>query len=785
LKLTREVGDRDETRPRHVTVWRSLALALAIMMLGAFGRAGAAEDAATASYVGVEACAACHQAETKLWRGSHHDLAMQHVNETSVLGDFNNTSFEHFGVRSRFFRDGAKYLVETDGADGKLATFEIKFTFGVEPLQQYLVEFPDGRLQPLPIAWDSRPKDKGGQRWFHLYPDERIGADDELHWTKLAQNWNFMCASCHTTNLHKNFDAKTDTFRTTYSEINVACEACHGPGSRHVDWAKAGANAAEADKGLIVGFNERANANWTRAEGAPSPHRAAPPAALRKEVETCGLCHARAAELKEDWIPGHDLSESHLVTPIERQLYTADGQMIDHEETYNYVPFKQSRMFAAGVTCSDCHDPHSAKLRVSPTQTCLSCHSAELATSAHTHHEKADGAPECVSCHMPAHSYMVVDVRHDHSFRIPRPDLSVALGTPNACNDCHRDKDAQWAKAAVEKWFGPQRKGFQTYAPAFHAAWNEDRDAEALLTEAAKPEASPAVARASALSALEAYPSAAAINTARASLSDPDPMVRIGALDALAALPVARTAPLIAPRLSDPALAVRLHAVSELATAKETELPPADRDAFLRAAAEFEATQRLNADRPEARATLAGFYVVRGKLDEAEQEYLAALKQNPLFTPAAIGLADIYRQRGQSDKAIYVLKSAAAAGGGAAAHHALGLELVRAKRYDEALAELKRAVELAPDDSRFAYVYAVALHSLGQGEPAMAEIDRALKLHPYDRELLSGALSFHREAGDLAGTLAYAERLAALVPDDAQLAAFVASLKQRMKQGQP
>jgi hypothetical protein len=191
-----------------------------------------------ATFVGSETCAVCHQAETQLWRGSQHKLAMDHATDKSVLGDFNDAMFEYYGVHSRFFRRDGKFLVETDGPDGKLATFEIKYTFGVDPLQQYLVEFPDGRLQALSLAWDSRPTDKGGQRWFHLYPDEDIRYDDVLHWTKLNQNWNFMCAECHSTGVRKNYDAASDRFATTWAEISVGCETCHGEGSRHVVWAR-------------------------------------------------------------------------------------------------------------------------------------------------------------------------------------------------------------------------------------------------------------------------------------------------------------------------------------------------------------------------------------------------------------------------------------------------------------------------------------------------------------------------------------------------------------------
>ena len=161
---------------------------------------------------------------------------MQRTSPCSAI--LTTRAFEYFDVQFRFFRKDGKFFVETDGPDGKLATFEVKYTFGVDPLQQYLIEFPDGRLQALSVAWDSRPKDKGGQRWFHLYPNENIRHDDVLHWTKLNQNWNFMCAECHSTGVQKNYDAAADRFATKWSEISVGCEACHGAGSRHVAWAR-------------------------------------------------------------------------------------------------------------------------------------------------------------------------------------------------------------------------------------------------------------------------------------------------------------------------------------------------------------------------------------------------------------------------------------------------------------------------------------------------------------------------------------------------------------------
>ena len=514
------------------------------------------DELPAATFAGSETCAGCHRAEAELWHGSQHKHAMDHATEKSVLGDFSDATFDYYGVRSRFFRKGDKFLVETDGPDGKLATFEVKYTFGIDPLQQYLIQFPDGRLQALSIAWDSRPKEAGGQRWFHLYPNEKISHDDILHWTKLNQNWNFMCAECHSTGVRKNYDAASDRFATTFAEISVGCEACHGQGSRHVGWARDRKSwwpfgkTDDPAKGLIVRFDERSNVTWPIDAKTGNATRSTAPATLRKEVETCGLCHARRGQFSENWLPGRWLSETHVVSPISRGLYHADGQMLD--EVYNYGSFKQSKMFAAGVTCSDCHEPHSAKLRASGDGVCLQCHAPDkYAAAAHHRHEGVSPPLGCASCHMPARTYMVVDRRHDHSFRIPRPDLSVKLNTPNACNDCHSDKSTEWTAAAIERWHGPSRKGFQNYAAGLHAAWTGRADAATLLAGIAADPQAPGIARASALTELGSRVSPSNIDLARRGLTDPDPMVRIGALDMLEGVPLTQRWPLASPLLTD------------------------------------------------------------------------------------------------------------------------------------------------------------------------------------------------------------------------------------------
>ena len=289
-------------------------------------------DASAATFVGSETCAGCHQAEAKLWHGSHHQQAMDHATEKSVLGDFNDASFDYYGVHSRFFRKDGKFLVETDGPDGKLATFEVKYTFGVYPLQQYLIEFPDGRIQALSIAWDSRPKEQGGQRWFHLYPNEEIKHDDILHWTKLNQNWNFMCAECHSTGVQKNYDAANDRYHTHGRKLASAARPATAkaramlPGhatsraggrSESMRISPKGSRCASTSAAMSPGATIRRPA--TRSAMSLRP-------LLRKEVETCGLCHARRGEFSEDWVPGQWLSDTHVVSGSATDSITPTGK---------------------------------------------------------------------------------------------------------------------------------------------------------------------------------------------------------------------------------------------------------------------------------------------------------------------------------------------------------------------------------------------------------------------------------------------------------------------------
>jgi tetratricopeptide (TPR) repeat protein/ssDNA-binding Zn-finger/Zn-ribbon topoisomerase 1 len=696
-------------------------LSVLILPLAALAACGGPEDGPSAgdseaAYVGRESCAECHPVEHELWQGSHHDLAMEPADETTVLGDFDDATFTHYGVTSDFFRQGDTFMVRTEGPDGQLAEYEVAYTFGFDPLQQYLAKLPNGRMQTLPLCWDTRPAADGGQRWFHIYPDEPIPPDDVLHWTGPAQNWNHMCAECHSTNVRKNYHAAEDHFETTFSEVDVSCEACHGPGSLHVEWARDGHR--EGDPRLVGSVTDSVAVVWTIEPDADTAKRSVRRTS-QAELETCARCHSRRAMISEDWVPGQSLMNTHRPALLTEELYHADGQILD--EVYVWGSFLQSKMYREGVTCTDCHEPHAARVLAQGNALCGKCHLASKfdMPSHHFHKEGSTGA-SCVECHMPASTYMVVDPRRDHSLRIPRPDLSVRLGTPNACNVCHADSSYEWAAAAAEEWWGPVSSDEPAHwAETIHAARTWQAGAGEKLVRLAADRSAPAIVRATAVMLLPRDAGAKASDAIQVALNDEDPLVRMAALGLLDSVDPMPRMQIGYRHLSDPVRSVRLEAASTLASVPPGLLPEEQRTKLDEVLEEYRAVQELNADRAEAHLNLGSLHARRGELDEAIREYRIALEIMPSFGPAWVNLADVYRQRGHEAEAERKLRAALeAVPEPADIHLALGLSLVRRGRRAEALAQFEMAAQLQPDEPYYQYVLSVALHSSGDGEAA-------------------------------------------------------------------
>jgi tetratricopeptide (TPR) repeat protein len=589
-----------------------------------------------------------------------------------------------------------------------------------------------------------------------------------------------MCADCHSTNLEKNYDAASGEYRTTWSDIDVGCEACHGPGSTHVEWARKAeatpVDHTDTDKGLTVQLDERAGVAWNIDQAAGHAVRSK---VLEKRVEldVCGRCHARREALSPEYRPGDRLLDHFRPSLLNQELYHADGQIDD--EVYVYGSFLQSRMHAKGVTCSDCHEPHSLALRFEGNALCGQCHSAARFDShKHHHHNPGETGGQCVNCHMPARNYMVVDARRDHSFRIPRPDLSVATGTPNACNLCHADEGAQWAQEKVTAWYGEQDR--QHYATAFSAANHHRIDAEEALLRVAGDQGTPGIVRGTALGLLGNGITSRSLPVIRQVTRDSDPLVRMGAVNALVALPPQLRAEMGVPLLSDPLRVIRTETARQLAGIPADVFPVSSRDALESALAEYKSVQRFNADRPESLSSLANLALQEGEIDEAERLHEQAIELAPYYVPAYVNLADLYRARGDEARSsallIEALKKNPQSG---ALYHALGLAQVRMGDAEAGTASLKRACDLAPAVARYAYVYAVALNSQGQSEQALRLLRETHVQFENDQDVLFMLAAIHRDRNELEQALQYADRLIRIAPDKPDVQALRRELRNR------
>ncbi|MFM7842798.1 MAG: multiheme c-type cytochrome [Planctomycetota bacterium] len=813
---------------------RTWAIVLVCLALGFLSAALFADwwiglpTTAQAEYVGRSSCVTCHAREAALYAGSHHDQAMDVATDESVRGDFNDATLEHHDITSRMFRRDGRFFVNTEGPDGQLADFEVKYVLGVDPLQNYMVEFdrPDdmpaheiARLQVLRITWDTQ-----GKRWFYLNPpgsNERLAPDDLLNWTSVAQRWNTMCADCHSTNLQKNFDVASGIYHTTFSEIDVSCESCHGPGSLHVQLASA--RSLFWDRKLGYGL--------APLKAEPNDH----------EIHACAPCHARRRQLAAGTRPGDNFYDAYSHSLLEPTTYHADGQIQD--EVYEFGSFTQSKMYHKNIRCSNCHDPHSAKLKHPGNQLCTSCHAHSAGKydgPSHHHHEPNSSGAQCVNCHMPETHYMDVDPRRDHSLRVPRPGMSVELGTPNACTQCHlqvdksvaklpeskraglkrsedwlpaaeRDGDVRaelqrmdkWCADAARRWWGTKADDPKHYAYTLQAAREHPADTMPQLKRLARDKSQPSLARATAIEHLAALPIRETLNAAADALHDDHPAVRLAALQRFenellslrgvlesgqppnSLINDYRTAlkPL-RPLLADPRAVIRLETTRLLAM-----VPEALREQILTSAEQRQYKLLLkdvisglqhDNDRAGGHMNLALFYERADADRQAEAAYRQAIVVEPLVAGARSNLAQLLDRR-----AARLLQSAANDARGAAATNMstdpastdpvksekqrAAVERLqteaRALRQDE-LPLLRRDAEQLPEDIGLQYRYAMSLYLNEEPEAAIAVLLPAAQRQPAAENVLLGLALLYQKTGQLENARTWAQRLVDLQPKD-------------------
>jgi len=714
------------------------------------------------SFVGAATCIECHKREYDLWKGSHHDLAMDVATDSTVLGDFNNYEFRHRGEVHRFFRKGEKFFVNTEGETGKFEDFEVSYTFGYTPLQQYLVPFEGGRLQCLPIAWDT---EQG--KWFHLgdtvYTDEEVGPGNWLHWTRQAQNWNGMCADCHSTNLKKNYNPVTKTYNTTWSEIDVSCEACHGPSSDHLVWAALpeGSRPADVNTGLIVRTRDLTN---------------------EELLNVCARCHSRRAILGDYTDDNSDLLNYMIPMLTAQPLYHVDGQILD--EVYEYGSFTQSRMFEQEVMCSDCHDSHSSKTIEPDNRLCLQCHRPDIYDTPKHHFHKMDpgtgderlinrGEPEyvegtgaqCVNCHMTGRYYMGNDYRRDHSFRIPRPDLTAKTGAPNACNDCHKDKSTAWSQSYILKWYGERTRPH--YGETFAAAEKGDRSVISDLILYSENELFPLMVRATAIRFLGRFNTRESNRAVERALTDPASLVRHTAVMSCNPENIASYEKLMMPLLNDPVKGIRAEAAIRLSEVREDQLSPAALKARRAALDEYREINLYNADFPGGLFNLGIMYANAGDFPKAEAAYREALGVDDQFYMAKVNLATVSAQQGRHTEAERLLRELLRDHPDLhELNSSLAMLLAEQGRYEESREFFLKAARLMPEQTRIIYNLGLLENTLGNTARAEEYLLKALNREPGNYDYLYAMATFSLEHGMKDKALKYARQLADRFPGD-------------------
>ena len=674
-------------------------------------------------YVGRDACIDCHPSEYKDWKGSDHDLAMDFANDSTVLGDFNNVELIRNNQKHKCYKKDSSFFVFTDSENGKMQEYQVKYVFGHFPLQNYLVEFPGGRLQTLAMTWNSKDKE-----WFYMadsvYKNMTVNHNNWLHWTNQAQNWNSMCANCHSTNLKKGYDHKTDSYHTTWFEIDVSCEACHGPASEHLKWANLAEYARKefTNYGLIIKTSGIDNKEY---------------------VDNCARCHSRRNNFSD-----FDTQSNNIYNYIAPSLPTEPNWYIDgqiHSEDYVYGSFTQSKMYMHDVKCNDCHNVHSGKLLFEDNKLCTQCHIAEnYDKPSHTHHKgfgqegkslisaagvkfEVGSGTLCINCHMHGQNFMGVDYRRDHSFRIPRPDLSEKFGSPNACNQCHKDETNQWAQSSIEQWFGKSRH-FQ-YGEAFYNAVAENPHAEKTLHRIIKDELYAPPIRSIALSLL-IHDDIATEEVLFNSLKSIEPSIRISAIRRMN-INSQKSLDQLLVLLNDEFKAVRLEAFQRIVDIDTSLLSKGQKVTFRSVKQEQYQMLLYNSDFPVGKFNLANYYSSQGEYQQAEKMYLAALQQDSELSAARMNLARLYSIIGQPKKAEtqmqqYVKENPTDGAG----FYNYGLILSENKKYQQSLNSLLKASELSPENGRIDYNVAMLYEFFGEKDNAEKYLQRRINNHP-------------------------------------------------------
>lgn len=704
-------------------------------------------------------CVGCHAGQVKQWRTSDHGKAMDHATIETVLGNFDNATITHFSQRATFSRKNGKFLATLTEAD-EAAQYTISYVFGHYPLQQYLIETENGRFQVFPFAWDSRDEKEGGQRWYPNYEDEDIGVNDRLHWKQPMQNWNGMCADCHSTGLTRNFDTDTLAFNSHFDAINVSCASCHGDMANHYKLDSNALSSTHASKtGTAINNDtapysqntlstgeQKAMGQWLLKEGDKIASwqelengEYKPAKRDNSFMDTCFGCHSLRSPLTDGINPEHHYLDQFTPSLLISPLYFADGQI--KEEVYVYGSFLQSRMYEAGVNCIDCHNPHTMKLKVEGNGLCLQCHSAQAYEGEkHTKHPRNSGAGQCVNCHMPTRTFMGVDARRDHSFSIPTPHVSAKTGAPNACLKCH-EKDNDWVSKQLNEWYG-RDSTLNSDEEKYIAFMHGEAMGKNEMLRLAHAKTLPVIKRATVVTMLSSRIETLTDRDLRPFIRNKEPLMRLAAAQAGRALPADQRLKSYKGLLNDKLKSIRVAAVNNLIGLCIDSAP------FNEALDELNVSNTINQWRGEGNLNQSLIEYQLGNIQEAETLLKQGIQADPFFEANYINLAELYRSQNKAELEKQTLEEAVkAVPNSDIVYYSLGMLNIRQQNKPAAVKLFKKASELAPTNTQNWYIYALALDNIGKTQNAITVLKEGLS-HVRDRRLIELGMSFSRKLGN-------------------------------------
>jgi predicted CXXCH cytochrome family protein len=592
----------------------------AALILFAASMASAVET----GYAGASKCAPCHAEAERKWAGSRHSKMVQPATVKSVQGDFTTRTVTLRGQPYLLSRRGDAFYISESYLTGKPVEHRVDYTLGNRRIQHYLTTLPDGRILVLPPSWDI-----GRRQWFHNFD---IGDPDESGEVEV-QLWNKNCYSCHVSQEEKNFNVEKAEYQTSWIDFGVNCERCHGPGTEHI--------AAKSAKGIVL---------QTKLDAA-------------RDTMVCAQCHS----FRDIFVPGFQAGDDyydHFVPileydqPVDKDpAYWADGRT--RRFSSDAIGFWQSQCYLkGGATCLKCHvEAHDTGIEKNPqlkpdaSAICTQCHTAiGKAVSAHTHHAEKSAGSSCVECHMPRTVLSIKAKIRDHSMSIPVPENTVKHQIPNACNECHADKDAAWSAQKMDGWWGGTSRAKPIRrADAFTLARAGDSASIPKLLEILTDLSEGPQARANALGYLGRFGGDARVYPMfEWALGDEQPIVRVTAALRMPQSAAHRQAAInaLARVLDDKAATVRLAAVVSLVGMGVQDFKEPLKSRFDAAKKLYEARAALNNDDAGQQLAAGRFFLMTGSPEKAAAALGDSLKMDA-GGPAGYFLAYAYAQQGK------------------------------------------------------------------------------------------------------------------------------------------